>query len=525
MRKRQRTSSQRILALFLAGSMLAATGCGSSKEEVEEVQETQTEDGREDAGLTELFPEVPQILFSPVTDDCFAPDSGQWLLHAEYDTVKVTDGGSQKVTEAVRQWSDRRAEEIQELIETYTLEAAENEGMTEADDYYRYSIFHELQTARVDERVISLIEMNSEYTGGAHGSYGSRGITFDAQSGQILDLSDIVADEEGFQEYAETYIIETLSRTYAEELFPEYEDVVRRMWDYGGNWCLDAAGITFIFQPYELGPYTMGEAFVTLPYAEAEPYLSDSYILGRYHTHMGAGVARIPSGEELSLFLSATDSQQEKFRLYVDEGEYGPVHLELNHFSIETDPFERIGDAYLVCQRDGGVFVVFDADYASDDFVTFVFELTEGTIEECDRQEGLSLQGGVLNTDSLRLCMRLDVFGTYRSLMDYSISQEGRLEAFSEWFEIPETSDPWHLLTTVRGLPVWIEDEETVLPAGSHIRITATNNSSAARFTDKDTGRNGEIRYVRGNGEEDSWTIYVNERADYEYFETIPYTG
>ena len=50
----------------------------------------------------------------------------------------------------------------------------------------------------MDERVISLIERNSEYTGGAHGSWGSSGITFDAENGEILELSDLLTDAEGF---------------------------------------------------------------------------------------------------------------------------------------------------------------------------------------------------------------------------------------------------------------------------------------------------------------------------------------
>ena len=509
---------QRALALLLAGSMLAATGCGGSgnteeKPETVQAEEEQTEQDTEqqaDDGQPELYPAVPKIIISSEMVDNYDSESGQWLLHAEYNTVEAEGEGSEGVAAAVQQWSNQREEELRAFISQYTSEAAVDESM-EPDDYYRYSIFHELQTARADERVVSLIETTSEYFGGAHGEYGSSGVNFDAQSGKILQLSDILTEEEGFHKKAEEYIIQKLSEMYEEGLFPGYEDTVRGMWDHDQNWYLDAAGITFIFTPYEIGPYAMGEVFVTLPYMEVMEYLADSYVLERSLTHMGAGIAKIPIGERISLFLSAADSQQEQFRLSLEEREEWewPVRVELDNFSVETDSFERIGDAYLVCQRDGRVFVVFDADYASDDFVTFVYELTDGILQERDRQEGLSLQNGKINVDGFRLGMHLDVLGTYEGLMDYTIDSEGRLKAASEWYEIVGSDNSWRLLVTVRELPVLIDGEETTLPAGSRIRITTADNAGKVRFLDKDTGLEGEIHYVRGDGEEDLWTIHI----------------
>lgn len=528
---------RRLLAALLAACVFAAAGCSNAKEPGEEPEELQPEEAQEEtesedaaADQAETCPEVLQIRMVPDTYDNYDPDSGKWLVHTEYCTVQAVGEGAGGAAEAIQKWSDQRIEELKSLADRYAPEAAEVAGMrepSEGDDYYEYSIFQNVETARVDARVISLVELSSEYTGGAHGSYGSSGINFDAGSGEILELSDILSDEAAFQEKAEAEIVKKVSEQYGEGLFPEYKDTIHQMWENSPNWYLDAAGITFIFTPYEIAPYAAGEIFVTVPYTDVAETMKESFMPERFLMPSGAGTAKIPAGETVSLFLSAADSQAEQLKVYLDDqGEsYGPVCVELNNFRIETESFERIGDAGLICRADGRVFVIFDADYASDDFVTFVYEITDGTLEERDCRPGLSLQDGSVNTQSIRLRMHLDVLGSYNSLVDYTIGSDGRLETSAEWFEISQTGNPWQLLTTTRELPVVLEEGESTLPAGSRIRITATDNAGKARFTEEGTGRSGEIHYVRGDGAEDEWTIFIDGIPDYEYFEQVPYAG
>ena len=217
-------------------------------------------------------------------------------------------------------------EEIEQVRVQYAANAME-EGR-EPSDYYQYSIYESLEAVRIDRRVVSLVEQNSEYSGGAHGNYGSTGVNFDAQTGKLLELSDILTDEEGFQKKAEEELIRKLSDTYQDGLFDGYEDTIRQMWESGPNWYLDGAGITFIFQPYLIGPYAMGEAYVTLSYKDMEAYLEPSWLPERLSTSSGAGVLKIPAEEEIPLFFSETDSQAHVLRLGIagEEG-YGPIRL------------------------------------------------------------------------------------------------------------------------------------------------------------------------------------------------------
>ena len=176
-----------------------------------------------------------------------------------------------------------------------------------------------------------------------------------------------------------------------------------------------------------------------------------------------------------------------------------------------------------MCPQDGRTFLVFDADYASDDFVTFVFELKDRLLVECDRREGLSID--TVNTDSLKGRMHLDMLGTYGGQMDYTPGPDGQLEASGSWYEIPESGSPWQELHVVRELPVRIGEEETTLPAGSVIRITAADDEGTVRFRELSTGLEGEITGERGTGGEDSWKLYIDGIPEDEYFETLPYAG
>lgn len=523
---------EKMLAFLLAAGMAVLAGCGRAENDAGQgkTEETKTQEipGEDTAAKeAETVGAAPQVQTIPETLDRYDPDSGRWLIHTEYSRAEVSEDGAQALSKAVEAWSQARAGELEALTEQYAAEAAEACAFMEDTGYYAYSIFHSLEPVCVDDRIVSFVERNSEYTGGAHGFYGSTGITFDAQNGTVLEWKDLLRDEEGFCRKAEAYLVEKLSADYAKGLFPDYEETLAQMWESGPNWYLDASGMTFIFNPYELGPYAMGEISVTVPYMETAEYMNESYLPGRLTSCYGAGVYKIPEDGTVCFYGSPLDSQPETLSIRLDGGEEecGPVRVELNGASTETDSFVRLGDAFLVCTQDDRVFLIFDADYASDDFVTFVYEIRDRELCECDCQEGLSLQGGVVNTEKLRLQMHLDVLGTYSGRMDYTIGADGKLVPDGERFQVPQTGDPMRVLVTTMELPVVLEGEATVLSPGSRIRITDTDNAGSAGFLEEESGRTGEIRYIRGDGEGDLWTIFIDGVPDYEYFESLPYAG
>ena len=77
-------------------------------------------------------------------------------------------------------------------------------------------------------------------------------------------------------------------------------------------------------------------------------------------------------------------------------------------------------------------------------------------------------------------------------------------------------------LRTKAELPVTLDGEgETALPAGTKLLITASDNSSIARFVLED-GRTGTIAFVRDTTD---WVTRINGIVESEYFEVLPYAG
>lgn len=531
---------QRWLAILLTGCMILAAGCGSastesgkSEESLSEAaavqkEETAKDDSAENGGSSEEMADaektgVPQIHIRSNNLDKYSEDGSTWLLHAEYDTLAISGDGYEALGRAAAQWSEQNEESIQALAEEYAGYAEEeSRGNGEYQDYDSYSIYDSLTLARTDTRVVSLLELNSEYTGGAHGNYGFAGVNFDAQTGALLKLEDILTDEEGFQEKAAAYMIGELDKTYGEGLFPGYEDTVKAMWQQEPVWYMDGAGITFVFNPYEVGPYAMGEARVLLPYEEFSEYLKEAYLPDRWE-----GVYLMPENADVTASLPLSSFSDNAVRLNTERNEEydeTKIYLTLNGQQTEPETFARIDKAYLI-STGGFSYVILDGDYASDDFGTFLYDISTGVIRESDYLENAGMQThSVVNTEGLTLRVNLNVLGTYSAQMDYIIDRDGKLVQQEAFFRMIPDSLPYRILTTVKELPAVIEDGEVLLPVGSRIRITATDNVGIAQFRDEDTKAEGDIRFTRGDGE-DAWIIYIDGIPDTEYFESVPYAG
>lgn len=511
---------------LLAVSALALTGCGGKEEandnpaadasEAEEITGDEEADAKKDA---------PQIeIASGQNMDWYSEDGSSWLLHAEYEEVSVEGEGYENAAAAVGAWSDEQVERLRAQGEESSRLAEEDEALTESD-YYQYSIFHELKTARADSRVISLVDSYSEYMGGAHGNYGDSGVNFDAVSGQRLRLGDILKDEEGFRAEAADYITQKLEQEYGEGLFPDYEDTVGQLLNREEDsfWYFTGAGITIILNPYEVGPYAMGKAEVTLPYSQFSQYMEETY------TDISMpGVARIPEGEQTIFTDSSGNERMISIGLEEpEEYEPGELYAEVDGTRVDMEPetFSRLADIYLLKMENGRDFVVLDADYMSDDFVTISYEVGDGTLAERGRLNGVTINGGTVNTKGLQLQKRMDVLGSYYGRMRYTLDESGGFKQQDTYFEILDDNSPYRTLVTVKELPVRLGEEDTVLPVGSRIRITATDDEETAFFRNEDTDEEGSIRYTRGNGSDDTWTIYIDGVPDHEYFELLPYAG
>ena len=122
--------------------------------------------------------------------------------------------------------------------------------------------------------LLSLAFFHYNYSGGAHGNYGSTGVSYDLRTGRRLRYDDI------FRPEAARQLPALLGRAVRplvglaptdpldKQLFVKQMPVTHNVF-------LTTGGAVFIYQPYEIAAYAQGEVRVFLPLAELRPLLRD----------------------------------------------------------------------------------------------------------------------------------------------------------------------------------------------------------------------------------------------------------
>ena len=468
---------------------------------------------------TQTGEHLPAIGITTDKKEWYTDDGETLLLTVTADKVTVEENGFDALNTALSAQWDGLTKGYEEL-----LQSAKEHYQSEKDFGYYFSNYyhHENVVAyRMDNRVASFCCIYDSYEGGAHGNYNFDGATFDVKSGKKMQLEDMLSDAEGFYDKAVSYLTAELEENYGDGLFPEYREVVKE--DTFGEtpacWYLDNTGIVIQYNPYSVAPYATGAPSVTLPYDVFAEYLKEEYT-----SPCSSMVARVKENEDISRLLGIDGKVM---LVSAHDEEYGETEVTV----VSGDSSETVGEfsrflmGYAVKRADGRSFLVFYCDYASDDFVTYVYEVTDGNVRACDKLEGASFEGGYsgtsdkfyLGTDTLSLYMHLDVLGTYVGSMKYQLTKEGKLLQTEEVFAVDTAFE----LKVVKDLPVTLAGAETTIPVGSVLKITGTDNAGTAYFR-LDTGETGTISYVR---DDEQWQLLIDGLSENEYFEMVPYAG
>ena len=298
------------LAILLALSMILALGACSGLQDLtieplptpqqtatpapkpeEPASETETPD------VTDAPQQEPAELGSRVivniqnrTETFMAPDNDQQrILTFGYDTATVYIDGRGDSAEAINY-----ALGVQD--ELYYSGTGNGDGLNglleRATDNYaiametgedmnlEFSSVRTASVARSDSRIVSMVYLTHEYTGGMHGYYFERGYVFDAESGERLSLESLAKDQEGFDGFVLDYM---------KTLAAEQENLI----EYGalddagtalaallreGSWYLNGEGLVIFSDVYEIASYADGIIHFTIPYGELAPYLNEKYL-------------------------------------------------------------------------------------------------------------------------------------------------------------------------------------------------------------------------------------------------------
>lgn len=138
-------------------------------------------------------------------------------------------------------------------------------------EFLAYSTDISAKATRLDDAVISFQITLYDYTGGAHGNYGSSGRNYSVKTGELLSFDEISEDYAAFHATVLDYMINLADTpSYKDKLFgpPSKNDLDSALFG-GDNWIFTRSGISFLAAPYLLGPYASGEIAFMLPYEKA----------------------------------------------------------------------------------------------------------------------------------------------------------------------------------------------------------------------------------------------------------------
>ncbi len=110
------------------------------------------------------------------------------------------------------------------------------------------------------------------YSGGAHGNYGTGYLTYDLKKLKVLKLDDVFVP--GFEESLSAELEKAVRHKYqigedqplSEMLF---EDAI----SFNENFYLTGKGITFVYVPYEIAAYALGQIELFIPFAAVSQWL------------------------------------------------------------------------------------------------------------------------------------------------------------------------------------------------------------------------------------------------------------
>lgn len=129
-------------------------------------------------------------------------------------------------------------------------------------------------------------ELYTYSAGAAHGLHGVGNYTIDRRSKDVISEGDLFIDgyEAELGKVLQRALVKYLGRKNAQEV--EKEDGFS-ITDLSGNdnFRLDAKGMTYTYNPYEIAPYAFGVIEVFVPYEEVRHLLRPQSILHHYIQH------------------------------------------------------------------------------------------------------------------------------------------------------------------------------------------------------------------------------------------------
>ena len=189
--------------------------------------------------------------------------------------------GSLLPKDALNIYLEEYTKEYRELGNQYYEDMANLEGDNQPS-WYWYQLHKSNEVLYQDESILSYSVSHATYTGGAHGSLQVLYYTINLNELTTITEEDIFAPN--YHNFLTTKIVENLMKEYKvstpEELinegFFDVNDIAPN-----NNFWIDNVGVHYIYNQYEIAPYSMGPIEVTIPYHDIQSIIIPESIAGK----------------------------------------------------------------------------------------------------------------------------------------------------------------------------------------------------------------------------------------------------
>ncbi len=238
---------------------------------------TGTETAADESAVTvSAYPTKFSVTYEKKTEDTTA-DDGTVILTSTVEIPTIVSQDAADIAQKINEDMTAYLNSLSENSETIRW-AQEDYKNSNGEDGWTFNAYADdiyVKATRMDDNAISFEITFYSYTGGAHGNYGSIGRSYNAQTGERIAFDDLSDDPASFRTAVSDYLTELANTpSYQVQLFPldtdygaaELEPVLLA----DDKWFLSTSGLTFISDPYALGPYAAGTIYFTIPYTDLE---------------------------------------------------------------------------------------------------------------------------------------------------------------------------------------------------------------------------------------------------------------
>ena len=129
--------------------------------------------------------------------------------------------------------------------------------------------------------IVSQVINIYEYAGGAHGSSTTRGLIVDLHTGTLIKFDDIFFDsvDQQISDILLTHLLQKRNLSNKEDLYEIGFDFDN--FPLTDNFIIDDKGITFIYNQYELGAFSLGTVEIFVPYWDLLPYMKRTSVIAK----------------------------------------------------------------------------------------------------------------------------------------------------------------------------------------------------------------------------------------------------